>query len=86
MDLRLPGMDGLTLTRTLRADPANKSVLIVAFSAEGTAAEERRALDAGCIGYIAKPIDTATFGATVRSFLDVARRVERPRTLPNRDS
>jgi len=86
MDLRLPGTDGLTLTRTLRADPANQSVLIVAFSAEATAEEERRAFDAGCVGYIAKPIDTRTFGATVRSFLDVARLSSSSPDLPNRDS
>jgi CheY-like chemotaxis protein len=74
MDLRLPGTDGLALTRTLRADPANHGVAIIAFSAEATREEEQRALDVGCNGYISKPIDTRTFAATVRSLLtSVAR-------------
>jgi CheY-like chemotaxis protein len=74
MDLRLPGMDGLTLTRTLRADPANRALAIIAFSAETTPEEERRALAAGCGGYITKPIDTRTFAATVRGHLGAASR------------
>jgi two-component system, cell cycle response regulator DivK len=69
MDLRLPGTDGLALTRTLRANPANHGVAIIAFSAEATKEEERSALGAGCNGYISKPIDTRTFAATVRCHL-----------------
>jgi CheY-like chemotaxis protein len=72
MDLRLPGTDGLTLTRTLRADPANHGVAIIAFSAEATREEEQRTLDAGCNGYLPKPIDTRTFAATVRKHLEAS--------------
>jgi two-component system, cell cycle response regulator DivK len=73
MDLRLPRMDGLTLTRILRADPANERIAIIAFSAEGTREDEERALDAGCNGYIAKPIETGRFGPSVRRYIDSAR-------------
>lgn len=70
MDLRLPGTDGLTLTKRLRADSANQGLAIIAFSAEATQEEERRALDAGCNGYLSKPIDTRSFAATVRKHLE----------------
>jgi two-component system, cell cycle response regulator DivK len=69
MDLRLPGMDGLTLTRTLRADPANHGITIVAFSAEPTPKKSNVRRAAGCGGYITKPIDTRSFAATVRGHL-----------------
>ena len=69
MDLQLPGMDGLTLTRTLKAMPAMAAVPIVAVTAHAMVGVRERALDAGCAGYISKPIDTRTLGAQVRAFL-----------------
>jgi CheY-like chemotaxis protein len=68
MDLHLPGMDGLALTRRLRADSAAHGSVIIAFSA-ASSGDEQRARDAGCDGFITKPIDTRQFGAHVRSFL-----------------
>jgi CheY-like chemotaxis protein len=68
MDLRLPGMDGLTLTRRLRADPAHAGIAIVAFSAD-RGSDERQSLEAGCNGFITKPIEVTTFGAEVRRFV-----------------
>jgi two-component system, cell cycle response regulator DivK len=73
MDLQLPGMDGLTLTRRLRDDAATERTVIVAFSAETTSSDERRALEAGFDGFIAKPIDTRQFGSRVRSYLAARR-------------
>jgi CheY-like chemotaxis protein len=58
MDLQLPGMDGLQLTRQLRRDPAWQHVLIVALTAYAMKGDEEKALAAGCDGYITKPIDT----------------------------
>jgi len=58
MDIGLPGMDGLTLTRKLKADDATKQIRIVAMTAFAMKGDERKTLDAGCDGYIAKPIDT----------------------------
>ena len=73
MDLQLPGMDGLTLTRRLRTNPAHAATVIVAFSALISPADERLALDAGFDGYIAKPIDTRQFGSMVRRHLASGR-------------
>ena len=58
MDIGLPGMDGLTLTRKLKADDATKQIRIVAMTAFAMKGDERKTLDAGCDGYISKPIDT----------------------------
>jgi CheY-like chemotaxis protein len=58
MDIWLPGMDGLTLTRKLKADDATKRIRIIALTAFAMKGDERKAFDAGCDGYITKPIDT----------------------------
>ena len=73
MDLHLPGMDGLTLTRRLRADSSARGTVIIAFSAEASSTDEQHAREAGCDGYIAKPIDTRLFGARVRGYLAAHR-------------
>ncbi|HLV67365.1 MAG TPA: response regulator [Polyangiaceae bacterium] len=57
MDVQLPGMDGLTLTRRLKADPQRADIVIVALTAYAMKGDEARVLAAGCDGYIAKPID-----------------------------
>ena len=71
MDVQLPGMDGLELTRRLRKDPLLHDMVIVALSAYAMAAEKANALAAGCDGYITKPINTRTFAGTVRRYLEV---------------
>jgi CheY-like chemotaxis protein len=58
MDIQLPGMDGLTLTRRLKADAATRGIVILALTAYAMKGDEQKALDAGCDGYITKPIDT----------------------------
>jgi two-component system, cell cycle response regulator DivK len=72
MDVQLPGMDGLELTRRLRQDSLWQDTIIVALSAYAMAAEKENALAAGCDGYITKPIDTRTFASTVRQYLELA--------------
>jgi CheY-like chemotaxis protein len=57
MDLQLPGMDGLELTRRLKADPARRHILVVALTAYAMKGDEERARAAGCDDYVAKPID-----------------------------
>lgn len=69
MDVQLPGEDGLTLTRQLKADPATRQIPVVALTAHAMMGDRELALNAGCVGYIAKPIDTRTFGAEVRQYL-----------------
>ena len=70
MDMRLPGMSGLELTRQLRSDSRWNDVIIVALTAYSTPADEQAALKSGCNGYIAKPIDTRTLPQLLRGFLD----------------
>jgi two-component system cell cycle response regulator DivK len=57
MDVQLPGMDGLELTRRLKADPARAGILVVALTAYAMKGDEEKAVAAGCDGYIAKPLD-----------------------------
>ena len=70
MDIALPGMDGLTLTRKLKADERTRHVRIVALTAFAMKGDDQKALGAGCDGYITKPIDTRKFPAQVATFLD----------------
>src|SRR5262249_45075907 len=69
MDIQLPGMDGLELTRRLKADPRTAAVPVVALTAHAMKGDEERALSAGCTGYIPKPIDPVRFAAQVAGFL-----------------
>jgi two-component system cell cycle response regulator DivK len=70
MDIQLPGMDGLQLTRRLRQDDSLRDVPIVAFTASAIKGTEENALAAGCHGYVTKPIDTRSFGSVVRGYID----------------
>lgn len=67
MDIQLPGEDGLTLTRKLKSDPATTGIPIVALTAYAMKRDRERILAAGCDGYIAKPINTRTFLADLRT-------------------
>jgi CheY-like chemotaxis protein len=69
MDLQLPGVDGLTLTRHLKADPATKDISIIAATAYAMKGDEERALAAGCDGYLTKPIDTRKLPNDIARFL-----------------
>jgi two-component system, cell cycle response regulator DivK len=70
MDLQLPGMDGLELTRRLKADPVHKSSIIVAVTASAMKGDEEKAVLAGCDGYVTKPIDTRTFPRMIAAYLE----------------
>src|SRR5574337_1836406 len=61
LDINLPHIDGLTLARMLREDPGTRSVTIVAISAYSVVGDEVRIRQAGCDGFVPKPIDTKTF-------------------------
>jgi CheY-like chemotaxis protein len=69
MDIQLPGMDGLALTRRLRADPAYRGITIVALTAYAMKGDEEKAIAAGCDGYVTKPIDPDALLATVAKFV-----------------
>lgn len=78
MDFSLPGMDGLTATKNLKTDPATSHLTIVGLTAHAMKGDEELALNAGCDGYLTKPIDTRTFVATVKKFLASAN-LRRPK-------
>jgi len=71
MDVELPGMDGLTLTRILKADPKTSGVPVVALTANAMKGNEQEALAAGCSGYITKPIEVANFVKRISTFIEV---------------
>ncbi|MGB5618185.1 MAG: response regulator [Desulfobacterales bacterium] len=69
MDIQLPGMDGLTATRLIQKDPVLREIPIVALTAYAMEKDKKEAIAAGCIGFIAKPIDTRSFVNTVSKFI-----------------
>jgi CheY-like chemotaxis protein len=73
MDVQLPGEDGLAFTRDLRRDPATGSIPIVAMTAHAMQGDAQLAIDAGCSGYISKPIDTRALAQQVRKYLALAK-------------
>ncbi|MFN3430999.1 MAG: response regulator [Candidatus Sericytochromatia bacterium] len=69
MDLSLPILDGWTATTRLKADPATAHIPVIALTAHAMAIDEQRARQAGCDGYVAKPIDLASFQSYLRHVL-----------------
>ena len=69
MDLQLPGIDGVELTRQLKNDPNYNHIRVLLVTSYGQMGDEKRAWEAGCDGYITKPIDTKTFPAAVANCL-----------------
>lgn len=61
MDLQMPGMDGLAVTRLLRQDPQTSEIPIIVPTASAMDEDKRRAREAGCDGYITKPMDLPIF-------------------------
>jgi CheY-like chemotaxis protein len=76
MDIQLPGMDGLELTRRLKADSRYRDIAIVALTAYAMKGDDEKALSAGCDGYMSKPIDTNALPRAIADHL--ARRRGRP--------
>jgi CheY-like chemotaxis protein len=70
MDIQLPGMDGLDLTRQLKADPDTRDIIVLAVTSYAMKTDQEKALAAGCNGYVTKPIDTRALPDLVRRYLD----------------
>lgn len=70
MDIQLPGMDGLTLTKKLKKDAKYEKVVVLAVTALAMKHDKEKALAAGCDGYIAKPIDIDELVKTVASYFN----------------
>ena len=69
MDIGLPDMDGLALTRILKTDQETRHIIIVALTAFAMKGDEEKAIAAGCDGYIIKPIDTRSLPLQVAELL-----------------
>jgi len=69
MDISLPGMDGLTAAKIIKADDLTKKIPIIAMTAHAMKGYEDRAMEAGCNSYITKPINTKTFSSTISGFI-----------------
>jgi len=65
LDLQLPEMDGYTVARELRKITFLRDIPIIAVTSYAMAGDREKALDAGCTGYIEKPIDPETFEADI---------------------
>ncbi len=69
MDISLPGMDGLEATKILKENSNTQNVPVIALTAHAMRGDKQKAMDAGCNGYISKPIDTRSFAGTVAEHL-----------------
>lgn len=69
MDLHLPGISGLELTRQLKADPATRDIPVLAVTASAREHDRQQALQAGCDGFLSKPIDTRALPGLVSRYL-----------------
>jgi two-component system, cell cycle response regulator DivK len=69
IDIQLPDISGLDAVRQLKQEAQTQAIPVIAVTAFAMAGDERRALDSGCDGYIAKPIMLREFLVTVESFL-----------------
>ena len=68
MDIQLPGIDGIEATRRIRKSEAGKTVPIVAFTSHAMASDREKTLNAGCTGYIEKPINPDSFLAVIEGY------------------
>ena len=70
MDIQLPEISGLEVTKMLKADDDLKSIPVIAVTAFAMKGDEEKIREGGCEGYIAKPISVPTFLDTISKFLD----------------
>jgi len=68
MDIHLPGMDGLSVVREMKTDARTSRIPILALTAHAMRGDKDRFLEAGCDGYISKPIDVKTFISSIEQY------------------
>ncbi len=83
MDIQLPGMDGLELTRRIKANPDHANVAIVALTAYAMKGDEEKAIEAGCDGYVSKPINTRALPRLIREHIDRSKRAAAGPPVPH---
>ena len=72
LDIQLPGMDGYAVARALRANPKLAAIPVVAVTSYAMPGDRERCIEAGCTGYLEKPIDPQTFAADVEAMLEAS--------------
>lgn len=72
MDIQLPEISGLEVTRIIKQDEALKHIPVIAVTAFAMKGDEERIRQGGCEGYLSKPISVATFVETVRDYVGEA--------------
>lgn len=68
MDIQLPGMDGLAATRIIKSDPLLKDIPVVALTGFAMQGDKEKAVEAGCDGYITKPIEVKAVISKIADF------------------
>ena len=76
MDIQLPGMDGLEITRKLKGQPATADIPVIAVTSYAMKGDREKALAAGCAGYVTKPIDKNTFIQEVAAHVSNKSKIE----------
>jgi two-component system cell cycle response regulator DivK len=69
MDIQLPGLDGYEVTRRIKADPALRSIPIIAVTSYALSGDEDKARAAGCAAYVAKPYSPLELLGKLREYL-----------------
>jgi len=69
MDLSIPGIDGWECTRRIKGDPATKDLPVIALTAHAMRGDEERAREAGCDGYLSKPVSPKKVVEVVKKYL-----------------
>jgi two-component system, cell cycle response regulator DivK len=70
LDMSIPEVDGWTVASKLKADPRAAAICVVALTAHILPGDRKRALDAGCDGFISKPLDVPNFAGQVTAYLE----------------
>ena len=76
MDIQLPGIDGLEVTRRIKANPDAPDIIVVALTSSAMKGDEEKARSAGCDGYISKPFESRKLLSWIREYLDAPRPVQ----------
>ena len=69
MDIQLPGIDGLTLIKQIKASVVTKDIPIIAVTAYAMKGDEQKILDTGCNAYVSKPINTQELPLIVEKYI-----------------
>jgi CheY-like chemotaxis protein len=76
MDIQLPGMDGLEVTRKIKEQPTTADIPVIAVTSYAMKGDREKALAAGCVGYVTKPIDKNIFIQEVAARLGDKTKIE----------